>query len=436
MSLLDFEKKFSQLKMNTKGGSEKSPHKVAMLLAISELIEKGAIAENRIVFDDDLRQSFRRHFIEFASQGDRDNPHLPFFHLRSSGFWHHRVKPGMADAYAQLSTASGPSTILDHIDFVFLDEELFELLGYGVARQLLHAALLRNLDTEDRNGLLNVGKGWDWLECEALVQDYFAMLKLELGGDDFNKAEHRLNLKPMLNGRNDGAIEYKHQNVSAILLEMGQPYIQGYKPAFNYQSQLKQVVIAHLAGNQNELDYILDSALVETIEDMSGIEWEYVIDLEIPEKLATIQEPQRKYLARKTNYSERESRNRKLGERGEAFVVEYERYRLNRCSRPDLASEVEWSSSEHGDGLGYDVRSFDIERDRELFIEVKTTNSGKYQPFFISDNELEFSKEKPEQYSLYRVFDFKNRARIYQLRGAVDQHVYLQPKNYRASFSG
>mgnify|MGYP003675488300 CR=1 FL=1 len=435
MSLLGYEKMFSKLKMNTRGGSEKSPHKVAMLLAVSEMIENGDIAENRILFSQKLKQNFSKHFSEFAGPRDRDNPHLPFFHLRSSSFWHHRVKPGIADAYAGLSTASGPGVINEHIEYVYLDDELFELLGYGVARQLLHAALLRNLDKDDRMDLLDVGNGWDWLECEAIVQDYFTMLKQELVGEQFNKSQYRRNLKPKLNGRNDGAIEFKHQNISAILLEMGQCYIQGYKPAFNYQSQLKQVVLAHLAGNGSDLDYILDSAMADVPDQPEKIEWESVIDLEIPEKLTSIKEPERKYLARKTNYSERESRNRKLGERGEVFVIEYERYRLNRCNRPDLAEEVEWSSSERGDGLGYDVRSFDPQRDDELFIEVKTTNSGKYQPFFITDNEVEFSKEQSAQYFLYRVFDFKHKARIYQLKGAIDQYVHLQPKNFRSSFS-
>ncbi|MEZ5509912.1 MAG: hypothetical protein R3F47_08420 [Gammaproteobacteria bacterium] len=30
------------------------------------------------------------------------------------------------------------------------------------------------------------------------------------------------------------------------------------------------------------------------------------------------------------------------------------------------------------------MRSFSVEREEELFIEVKTTNSGKYQPFYVS----------------------------------------------------
>ena len=33
-----------------------------------------------------------------------------------------------------------------------------------------------------------------------------------------------------LDGRSKGSIEFKHQNVSAVLVDMGLPYIDGYKP--------------------------------------------------------------------------------------------------------------------------------------------------------------------------------------------------------------
>lgn len=435
MSLLDYESRFSNLKMNTRGGSEKSPHKVAMLLAVLDLVESENIRDNRIYFDQVLKNKFTVHFNQLAGPSDRNNPHLPYFHLRSSGFWHDRVKVGRAGEYANLTTASGPGAIDSNIEFVELNDELFELLNYGVARELLRSALYRNLSTDDVSALLEVGNGWDWLECEAIVKDYFTMLNSELGGRPYTKSEHRRNLKPLLNNRSDGSIEYKHQNISAILLDMGQPYIQGYKPAYNYQAQLKSVVLAYLAGNHTEIDRLLDSASDQDIAEPAAIDWSTVLDSEIPEKLSTVREPERKYLALKLNYSEREEANRKLGERGEAFVIEYERHRLETLGRSDLAKEVEWSSRDRGDGLGYDVRSFTHERDSEFFIEVKTTNSGKYQPFFITDNELEFSKEKSAQYSLYRVFDFKQQARIYQLNGAVDQYVHLKPKSYKASFS-
>lgn len=435
MSLLDYESRFSNLKMNARGGSEKSPHKVAMLLSVLDLLESEEITENRIYFDQVLKNKFADHFSQLAGPNDRNNPHLPYFHLRSSGFWHHRVKPGRSGEYANLTTASGPGAIDSNIEFVELDHELFELLNYGVARELLRSALYQNLTTDDVSSLLDVGSGWDWLECEAIVRDYFAMLDSELAGRPYTKSEHRRNLKSLLNNRSDGSIEYKHQNISAILLDMGQPYIQGYKPAYNYQAQLKSVVLAYLAGHQAQIDRLLDSASGRDISGPVTVNWSAVLDSEIPEKLPTIREPERKYMAVKLNYSEREQANRKLGERGEAFVIQYERHRLEALGRADLAREVEWSSKDRGDGLGYDVRSFTPDQDSEFFIEVKTTNSGKYQPFFITDNELEFSKEKSAQYSLYRVFDFKRQARIYQLKGAVDQYVHLQPKSYRAGFS-
>lgn len=434
MSLLGYEKKFSSLKMNTRGGGEKSPHKIAMLQAVLELVEKGRLAKNRVPFDQDLKDRFSKHFSRLATESDRDNPHLPFFHLRSSGFWHHALRPGKQDAYAKLSTASSPKVVDDNIQHVYLDDELFELISNGVARRLLASALERNLNSQDHAEILEVGKGWDWLECEAAVQDYFVMLNKEVIGEKYSKAQHRRVLLPKLNNRSEGSVEFKHQNISAVMLEMGQPYIKGYKPAFNYQKQLKEVVLAYLAGHQSDLDKIISVADIVPAENQQVIDWGAVLDSELPERVPTITEPERKYLARKTNFSEREKANRKLGEKGEAFVIEFERFRLTCAGRGDLAKEVEWKSKLEGDGLGYDIRSFDPLKNEELLIEVKTTNSGKYQPFFISHNELEFSKENSARYSLYRVYDFTNQTRIFLLPGAVDQHVNLLPQSYRASF--
>ena len=51
-------------------------------------------------------------------------------------------------------------------------------------------------------------------------------------------------LKPLLQGRSDPSIERKHQNISAVLLEMGLPFIDGYKPLRNYQRPLLPAVVA------------------------------------------------------------------------------------------------------------------------------------------------------------------------------------------------
>lgn len=433
MSLLDYEHRLSKLRMNTRGGNEKSPHKIAMLLAVMDLIEREKITHNRIYFDDQLRDAFSHHFNHLAGSNDRNNPHLPFFHLRGDSFWHHYPKPGKVDAYNTLTTASGPGAITNHIAYAFVDDELFEYLDNSVSRNFLKSALLENLSGDARRKLLDVGDGWDWLECEAIVQDYFAMLNDELIGKPYSKAEHRRALMPKLNQRTESSIEFKHQNISAVLIELGQPYIKGYRPAFNYQRQLKQVVLSYLAAKPQELELISDGADLPVDSQPKVIDWGSVLDIEIPERITSVQEPRREYLARKVNYSERERNNRSLGERGEAFALEFERYRLTQAGRPDLAKEIEWTSKLKGDGAGFDIRSFTPTED-VIFIEVKTTKLGKYHPFFVSDNELAYSREHASSFRLYRVYDVQSNARLFQLPGPIDQHVYLKAQSYMASF--
>ena len=87
-----------------------------------------------------------------------------------------------------------------------------------------------------------------------------------------------------------------------------------------------------------------------------------------------------------------------------------------------------------GDGAGYDIRSFFGKTDDELFIEVKTTNSGKYQPFLITVNEVEFSRQRSTNYSLYRVFNFSENPGIFSLNGQITEHVNILPQVFRATF--
>ena len=94
----------------------------------------------------------------------------------------------------------------------------------------------------------------DWLDSEndAIVAGYFSMLSLELAGRSFNKAERNRALQGLI-GRGRGSIEYKHQNVSALLKGLGETWIGGYKPAFNYQQSLEHAVVRWLAAHPDWL---------------------------------------------------------------------------------------------------------------------------------------------------------------------------------------
>ena len=97
---------------------------------------------------------------------------------------------------------------------------------------------------------MNTLDAWSREEVEAAVSDYLHMLTLEMSGQTYNKSEHRRNLQTKLRDRSEGSIERKHQNISAVLIDLGCPYISGYKPLSNYQSILFDLVQDRLSQDQ------------------------------------------------------------------------------------------------------------------------------------------------------------------------------------------
>jgi hypothetical protein len=135
------------------------------------------------------------------------------------------------------------------------------------------------------------------------------------------------------------------------------------------------------------------------------------------------------------DYLTRESRNRSLGRAGELFVMELEAQRLHTLGRKALADRIEHVAQTQGDGLGFDVLSFEADG-RERLIEVKTTAFGELTPFFVSRNELARSTTDAECYQLYRVFDFRKRPKVFNLQGAISTHCQLDPTTFLARLAG
>lgn len=79
---------------------------------------------------------------------------------------------------------------------------------------------------------------------------------------------------------------------------------------------------------------------------------------------------------RHVDYGRLQEESRRVGALGEELVMAYERYRLRDAGRPDLAGTVQWVAKEIGDGLGYDVLSFELSGE-ELYIEVKVRQPGR-----------------------------------------------------------
>lgn len=275
---------------------------------------------------------------------------------------------------------------------------------------------------------------WSRLEVEAIVADYLKMLSLELGGQVYNKAGHRRALQQKINGRSDSSIEFKHGNISAVMIDLGFPSIRGYQPRSNYQGLLYEVVESQV-NRIGSLDALALAAVEQPAASPEIVDFAAVkTDSPVLRHTASEAKPHRDYTPTKRDYLARESRNASLGLAGEEFVVRYEHWRLNQMGKPALADRVEHVSKTKGDGLGYDVLSYDLDG-RERFIEVKTTAFGKETPFFVSRNELNFSRDADAQFNLCRLFEFRQTPRLFSLAGALDQHCVLDPVTYRASFS-
>lgn len=280
------------------------------------------------------------------------------------------------------------------------------------------------------------GQAWTDAEVEATVATYFQMLRMQEMGQNPNKSEHNRRLLQLLPARTVQSIEYKHRNISAVLLLYGAQPLAGYKPLQNFQRSLVAAV-----GHALEHDRVLDSVAIQSVETPAETPVLESFDeflVEAPKGSARIKEDQAEWLRRtpiRRDYLEREARNRSLGLAGEALVMEYEARRLHEMGAKKLADRIEHSSKVKGDGLGYDILSFDGDG-RERFIEVKTTAYVAETPFFITPNEVGFSEQQSGQYHLYRLFSFRRKPRMFTLNGSISMHCALDPVSYRATLLG
>jgi hypothetical protein len=273
------------------------------------------------------------------------------------------------------------------------------------------------------------GSDWSDREIDLIVADYFDMLRLERAGEPYVKAERNRALQELTH-RSRGSIEFKHQNISAVLLRLGMDWITGYKPMANFQNAL-------ISGIDRYLDRRVDVLVPPPTAIVSGIAEAGAVFLEMPPNIAPAPidpEPLIR-LVRKFDPATRDAANRNLGRRGEERAFLSERTRLMTEGRADLARKVRWVSEEDGDGAGYDILSFDA-KGTERLLEVKTTAGGDTTPFFLTENERLLSTERPNEFKLFRLYNFNRKPRAFELVPPLDHAVILRPTIYRASFGG
>lgn len=134
------------------------------------------------------------------------------------------------------------------------------------------------------------------------------------------------------------------------------------------------------------------------------------------------------------DYIELQKIQEEIGKAGELFVYNYEMECVKKYNLPE-SKKVRWVSRDEGDGLGYDILSYD-KQGNEIFIEVKTTLNKEKTGFYITANELLKSEQEKENYYLYRVYNYdmeKKEGEISVSRGSLRKFC-IMPQLYKVDF--
>ena len=172
----------------------------------------------------------------------------------------------------------------------------------------------------------------------------------------------------------------------------------------------------------------------------------YSYDEVKPEKLQIIELPDNikkfkatdksNFVARKTDYLALNKTKYFRGVITEELVYNYEKQKLIDEGQEELANQVRWISKELGDGLGYDILSYEKNENeyREIMIEVKGTSQDESEPFEITLNEYNLAKTQKENYKIYRVIKTKEKiAKCFIIDGDKLEELFeLIPQLYKA----
>jgi hypothetical protein len=270
----------------------------------------------------------------------------------------------------------------------------------------------------------------DWTETEidAVVADYFAMLAEELADRPFVKLARYRDLAANI-PRNVKSIERKHQNISAIMIGFGQPWVTGLKPAKHYQNALADGVLRWL---DKQPDWLAPKTQAERENSVREAPSLWIGPAPTQRNEPPFVDPKvMALIGKKFDVAERDARNRRLGKAGEELVLHHELQALAHAGRIDLADKVRWTAVQDGDGYGFDILSFETDG-RERLIEVKTTNGWDRTPFHISRNEIEVAEARRDEWRLVRVWNFARQPKAFELRPPLTAHVELTPTSFLA----
>lgn len=136
----------------------RAPHKPFLLLAVLDLFAQGTYKTNLIEVTPELGNLFARYWSILMPADRRGNLALPFFHLRSSGFWQLIPQPGKEELLESTRQVDTLNQLHQLALGAQIDQDLFDLLHIETMRNALRTSLIQTYFFPDYHAaLLNQG---------------------------------------------------------------------------------------------------------------------------------------------------------------------------------------------------------------------------------------------------------------------------------------
>ncbi len=272
---------------------------------------------------------------------------------------------------------------------------------------------------------------------EKTDNDYFDKNEIDLGCNSKKGKEYkRVNILSKYYDK-DNISKY---NFEKDLLELAKIYEEIY---YSMGSLSYDDIIENLLSKSEEDLVLLEEAkneIYNTLLTEAGDEEAEVVELtqiDVPSVVKNGYFGISKKRIKKTDYVKKAKKDAEIGLKGEQLVLENEKAKMIEHGRNDLLVNIKWVS-EYDDSLGYDIESFDFDSDgkeKQIYIEVKTTESNEKNVFFVSKNEVERMNDLKDKYWIYRVCNIKKKAEFYRINGLQFYNVFnLVEKTYTAEF--
>ena len=116
-------RRFQKLRVASSRQHGEAPYKPALLLAVLEGIADGTIQGNRIEITPELIAAFKAICADLGTSTmfTAANFALPFYHLRSDGFWHLHTWPGLEILLTKSNSVRSFRHLRDVVAYAALD---------------------------------------------------------------------------------------------------------------------------------------------------------------------------------------------------------------------------------------------------------------------------------------------------------------------------